>query len=83
MKKILVGIALTVGVVFAVSASVSLYPGATIIQQAPTKMDACSLASSASGTTQQTLTVTPPAGQYVYFCSIEVTSQATAAPAAA
>lgn len=61
-----------------------LYPGATPIQQAQ-PLYACNQTATATGAanTAVTATLTPPAGQYVYICSIDITEAANAAVVAA
>jgi hypothetical protein len=77
MKRILVLIALCATPALAQQAQ-----PATPVQQAATMLNAASLVSCASGTAQQTLTLTPPSGQYVYVLNVDIVSQATTAPAA-
>jgi len=47
-------------------------PG-TLTQQAPTLLDACTGAAAAN-TSAATITITPPAGQSVYLCSVQIDS---------
>ena len=45
----------------------------TLTNQSPTKPDACSTANAVNAVnTQTTLTLTPPNGQYVYLCGLDV-----------
>lgn len=44
---------------------------ATIVQQSTNDLTACATLGTANGTAQQTVTITPPAGQYVYVCGID------------
>ena len=55
---------------------------ATPVQQAATMLNAAQLVQTASGTAQQTITITPPSGQYVYILNVDIVSVATTAPAA-
>lgn len=47
----------------------------TLIQQSPTMLSACNQIANAGATiavaTAQTVTITPPAGQYVYLCGLD------------
>jgi hypothetical protein len=79
MKKL---IALSLLVAFGTSAQSNPGTvGAQAVQQSSQRLDACSGVATGSGTAQQTLTITPPPGNYVYFCWIEVIQTATTAPA--
>jgi hypothetical protein len=44
----------------------------TLVQQSPTTLTACVLNQNAK--VASTITITPPAGQYVYICSLEVSN---------
>jgi hypothetical protein len=47
----------------------------TVIQQSATMLHACTAQNATAAVNNQvTLTLTPPAGQYVYVCGIDVTS---------
>lgn len=52
-----------------------------LIQQSPTRLDACNVTATATGAanTAVTVTLTPPAGQYVYLCSVYIAQVANAA----
>src|SRR5262245_12019388 len=43
----------------------------TLTQQSPTMATACVQVQQANGTAQQTITVTPPAGQFFYMCGLD------------
>lgn len=74
--------------IFALLAALLLAPAAafaqTAVQQSPTRLDAAQFVQS-STTSAATITITPPAGQYVYVTNVEITNcaGATAVTAAA
>jgi hypothetical protein len=53
----------------------------TVIQQSPTRLDACNVTATATGAanTAVTVTATPPAGQYFYLCWVWIGQAANAA----
>lgn len=53
-----------------------------LVQQSPTRMDACTNIST-SATSAATITITPPGGQYVYLCAVDISNCAGAAITAA
>lgn len=54
-----------------------------ITQETVTPPRACTPTSSGAwGTAQATITLTPPSGQFVYICTVEINAGATTAPAA-
>ena len=65
MKKLMLALCFALGL----SAAHAQAP----IQQSPTRLDACTSLATATGAGNTTVTATlsPPAGQYVYICSIE------------
>ena len=67
MKKLLL---LTLIALLAVAGPVQAQ---TLIQQSPTQLNACSLAQNKQATAGAvgTITITPPAGQYVYICEVD------------
>lgn len=81
MKKLLLLLALALAAPVAEAQSVSV-PGATLVQETDAAPRAAVLYGTTSGTAQQTLTITPPAGYFVNILWVEVASVATAAPAA-
>ena len=56
-------------------------PG-TLVQQSPTMLNACNKSATGQGTAQQTLTLTPGSGKYVYLCGFDMEACATTAPTA-
>src|SRR5216684_8705584 len=60
----------------------SLTFGQTLQQLSPSRSDACTGVQTASGATQQTVTITPAANQFVYICTVEVISVAVVLPVA-
>jgi hypothetical protein len=62
-------------------AQAALPAGSNLVTQTSTRLDA-SQCQVASGTAQQTITITPPAGQSVYVTWISSSAWATTAPAA-
>lgn len=46
----------------------------TLVQQSATALNACSTANSTAAVNNQvTLTITPPSGQFVYLCGLDIT----------
>lgn len=62
-------------------ASVGLVQAQTVVQQSPVHLDACTAQSTATsaGNAVSTVTLTPPAGQYLYICSIYIAEVGNAA----
>jgi hypothetical protein len=42
------------------------------VQQSPMALSACTQIATANGTAQQTITITPPAGQFFYLCALDL-----------
>lgn len=69
------------GCLLALAISVSSVEAQVIIQQSPTRLDACNVTGTATGAanTAVTVTITPPAGQFFYMCSVYIAQAANAA----
>jgi hypothetical protein len=67
-------------VLIALLAVVGPVSAQTLIQQSPTTLNACTLSQNKQATAGAvgTITITPPAGQYVYLCELDVHSCAGA-----
>ena len=73
MKSLVLALVLLFGIV-------GLAQAQTLVQQSPTHLDSCTAESTATsaGNAVSTVTLTPPAGQYVYICSIYIVETANA-----
>lgn len=74
MKQSLLVLAVLLGLVLPASSQ-------TVVQQSASRLDACTAESSATsaGNAVSTVTLTPPAGMFVYICSIYIAQVANAA----
>lgn len=84
MKKFLLAAAFALSAITMPTAAHAQQAGAnnTVIQETATDPRASSLVQTATGSAQQTLTLTCPSSQYVYLVSYEESEHATTAPAA-
>lgn len=86
MKRFLSRLAAVVPLLFLATVALAQVPPTAPVAQVPSRLDACTIGSTANGSAQQTLTLTPQSGQFLYVCGVDLeyctgTSAVTAAAA--